>query len=210
MLKNTLIAALGLLIILTATHQEPAKNQTLANQQAGRQVATEPVLVADKTKVEPATKPGALPTASVAQPVVAKSYWAVASSPTSAVSVDQINTALAHFQDMGMSRQGAAYLVGNFMSESNLTPCGTPGDGGLALGLGQWHPGRRIDMPCGYTEQLTWAVNVEMVRDTPDLRNVLFDPVADSYTIMVYLQKWERWGTLGPRWVYAQAIINQI
>lgn len=210
MLRNTIFAALGLLLILTLT-QEPAKQTILASRQAEQQVAkTEPT---DVTAVSStvATQAVVPPTAGAAQPVVAKPpTWAVQYSPVAGVSIDTVNAALAHFQAMGMSRQGAAYLTGNFLSESHLDPCGTPGDGGQALGFGQWHPNRRYDMPCDFYAQLDWAVNVEMVRDTPALRDVLFDPSADVYTIMVYLQKWERWGTLGGRWTYAQVIISQI
>lgn len=211
MQRNLLIAACGLILLLTITH-EPASKTLVNNRQAGLQVATEPsAKTVEAVKATPVDQPVAPPTASAAQPVVTKApAWAVTYSPVAAVSIDTVNQALAHYQDMGMSRQGAAYLVGNFMSESHLDPCGTPGDGGQALGLGQWHPGRRTDMPCDYIEQLTWAVNVEMVRDTPALRGVLFDPNASVYTIMASIQSWERWGTLGARWVYAQAIINQI
>lgn len=211
MQRNLLIAACGFLLLLTITHK-PATNLTLDNRQAGQQVATEPPKSVTEPKVETvASQAVALPTAGAAQPVVSKPpAWAVTYSPVAGVSVDTVNAALAHFQDMGMSRQGAAYLTGNFLSESHLVPCGTPGDGGLALGFGQWHPGRRFDMPCDFSAQLDWAVNVEMVRDTPALRAVLFDPNSDVYTIMVYLQKWERWGTLGGRWTYAQAVIDQI
>lgn len=212
MQRNLLIAACGLILLLTITHEPASKTLANTTRQAGRQVATEPSATLDPSvKGDPSNQPVALPTASAAQPVVAKSApWAVTYSPVATVSVDTVNQALAHYQDMGMSKQGAAYLVGNFMSESHLDPCGTPGDGGQALGLGQWHPSRRYDMPCDYAAQLTWAVNTEMVRDTPALRDVLFDPNADTYTIMIYIQKWERWGTLGARWVYAQAIINQL
>lgn len=207
MQRNLFIAACGLILLLTVTH-EPAKQNTLTNRQAGLQAETEQ---ARSVEHSPTTEPVALPTASAAQPVVVKApAWAVAYSPVGNVSVDNINTALAHYQDMGMSRQGAAYLVGNFMGESHLIPCGNYGDGGLAQGFGQWHPGRRYDMPCDFKEQLTWAVNVEMVRDTPALRDVLFDPNASTYTIMASIQSWERWGTLGARWTYAQSIINQL
>lgn len=137
--------------------------------------------------------------------------WAVTSTPVKAVPIETINTALAHYQAKGMTKQGAAYLVGNFIHESHLLPCApNKGDGGLAWGLAQWHPGRRADMPCGFIEQLDWAVDVEMQRHTPALRTALFDPNTGTETIKALLFKWEVWGTLGGRWVYAQNIYNQI
>ncbi len=117
---------------------------------------------------------------------------------------------MAVYQDMGMSKQGAAYLVGNFVGESYLKACSQPGDGGRALGLAQWHPERRYDMPCDYVEQLKWAVDVEMPRDTPSLKTALFNPDIDVGTIQHELYKWERWGTLGGRWIYAADIHTQI
>lgn len=139
-----------------------------------------------------------------------KTNWSVKSSPHSRVPVERVNTALAHYQDMGMSKQGAAYLVGNFIGESNLVPCGNYGDGGKAHGLGQWHPNRRKDMPCDFAEQLTWAVNTEMARDTPGLKEVLFDHNASTTSIKDFIYRWERYSIQGARWNYAQAIYNQL
>lgn len=136
--------------------------------------------------------------------------WTVSSTPLPAATVENVNTALAIYQDMGMSKQGAAYLIGNFMGESHLIPCGNYGDGGQAHGLGQWHPGRRHDMPCDYQEQLRWAVDVEMQRDSPATRAVLFDQGASIYQIQSGIQNWERWGTLGARWVYAANVYAQL
>lgn len=109
-----------------------------------------------------------------------------------------------------MPKLAAAYLVGNFISESYLKPCGQWGDGGQAHGLAQWHPGRRGDMPCGYVEQLKWAVEVEMQRDSPASKATLFDPNSGVGDIQQALKNWERWGTLGGRWVYAGNIYAQI
>src|ERR1700741_4522557 len=125
MLRNIFIAGFGLLFLLTITN--PAEPH-LANRQAGQQMAkTEPVATALETKqVSDQVAPS---TAGAAQLVVAKSYWTVTSSPVAAVPVDKINTALALYQDMGMSKQGAAYLVGNFVGESHLITCGEGGAG---------------------------------------------------------------------------------
>jgi len=136
--------------------------------------------------------------------------WLVSTSPNGNVTVDEINTALSTYKNMGMTKLSAAYLVGNFITESFLKPCSQPGDGGLALGLAQWHPGRRQDMPCDYVEQLKWAVDVEMQRDSPASRSTLFDPNASVEQIQQALKNWERWGVLGARWVYAANIYSQI
>lgn len=137
--------------------------------------------------------------------------WSVSTSPKTNLSVEKINTALAVYQDMGMTKQGAAYLVGNFMGESGLEPCASiKGDGGLAWGLGQWHPGRRVDMPCDYVEQLNWAVNVEMTRDRPQLKETLFNTSATIADIQLEIYRWERWGHLGDRWHYAAGVHEQL
>jgi hypothetical protein len=215
MLRNTILAGMGVLLLLTVT-PKPAQAPLDTQPQVNYSVNTEHAIEAKPeviTPIETAPTPAEVPTPVVAQPEptpVAPARWAV-TWVDRAATVEQVNTALAVYQDMGMSKQGAAYLIGNFMQESHLIPCADiKGDGGLAWGLGQWHPTRRQDMPCGYVEQLTWAVNVEMVRDTPALRDVLFDPNASIETIQVMLHKWERWGTLGVRWQYANTIYQQL
>lgn len=110
-----------------------------------------------------------------------------------------------------MPKLAAAYLIGNFIGESHLKPCDTiKGDGGRAWGLAQWHPGRRADMPCDYVAQLHWAIDVEMQRDSPDSKATLFNPNSGVADIQQALKNWERWGTLGARWVYAANIYAQI
>ena len=143
--------------------------------------------------------------------------WAAITSPNGGT--DYVNKALAHYQDMGMTKQGAAMLVGNFLQEmpsafATGDPCHSSGisDGGLALGFGQWHPGRRTDMPCGFTEQLTWAVNVEMERDGggKQLRPLLFDGNATAGQIDYGLKLWERYGIKGSRYQFGIDILNQL
>jgi hypothetical protein len=94
-------------------------------------------------------------------------------------------------------------LTGNFIAESHLIPCGNIGDGGLAEGLGQWHPNRRYDMPCDLKEQIEWALNVEMPRDAgrnyPNLANTLKDATATPEMILVGLESWERYSIEGNR-----------
>jgi hypothetical protein len=209
MQRNLLIAAIGLLLLLPLAKQPPSNktaiksrsNKTNLSQIAEAKATLNGESQAPKKMVEAKPEPPAQPP---------KIYWAVASSPRINVTPEQINIALAHYQDLGLSKQGAAYLVGNFVGESSLVPCGVPGDGGLALGLGQWHPNRRFDMPCDYVAQLDWAFNVEMVRERPTLRQALVDPSTSAYTIMAEMYGWERWGQLGGRWIYAQNILSQI
>lgn len=50
--------------------------------------------------------------------------------------------AYKYFQDNGLNKAAAAGLVGNLYVESGLNPRVTPGDGGIARGLAQWHPDR--------------------------------------------------------------------
>lgn len=142
----------------------------------------------------------------------ASSSWAVKTSPHPDVSVATINRMLAHLQKKGFSKQGAAYLTGNFIGESHLVPCGNVGDGGQAEGFAQWHPGRRYDMPCGFIEQLDWAIDVEMVRDSAGSYPCLCEALktSDTALIMLRLQQWERWGVLGNRWIYATNIYSQL
>lgn len=140
--------------------------------------------------------------------------WAVASSPHGRVSVEQINAALAHLQAKGLTKQGAAYLVGNYIAESYLTPCGVWGDGGQAHGLAQWHPGRRQDMPsdCALNVQLDWAIDVEMKRDGggTQLYPMLFDLNATAAQLLHGMYLYERYGVEGNRSAYGSDILRQI
>jgi hypothetical protein len=139
--------------------------------------------------------------------------WAVEASPHPSVSVEKINEVISILQDNGLTKQGSAYLTGNFIAESHLIPCGNYGDGGLAEGLGQWHPNRRYDMPCGLKEQIEWALNVEMPRDAGSHRNlaeVLKDATASPYELLANIQGYERYGVEGNRKIYGEQILNQL
>lgn len=52
--------------------------------------------------------------------------------------------AIKFFERKGYSREQAAGIVANLMAESNLNPMAV-GDGGQAVGIGQWHPVRQAD-----------------------------------------------------------------
>lgn len=204
------ITAIGAIPFLKP-EQQPLQNH-LANAAVLHEAKPqEQVELAKPEQSQPAPAPQPIAPVQAVQPTITTpAKWAVSSTPNTRVPVSTINRAVQHLQNMGLSKQGTAYLVGNYLGESSLIPCGNWGDGGRAHGFGQWHPGRRQDMPCGFEEQLTWSVNVEMVRDTPQLRNVLFDSNSDVETIKHWIYRWERWGVLGSRWVYAAAIHQQL
>lgn len=141
--------------------------------------------------------------------------WSV-SRPVGSVEAKHINAALAIYQELGLSKTGAAYIVGNFVQESPrafVNPCEQYGDGGQALGFGQWHPGRRADMPCGVREQLIWAYKVEMPRDAAGGGYVALSERLrgnDAAYIMQGIQQWERYGHEGARYQYGQQILAEI
>lgn len=159
------------------------------------------------------------PTAPAVEQVkpAAPAPWQVSRSPHARVSVVRINTVLAHLQKKGLTKQGAAYLVGNFIAESYVEPCDRiKGDGGLAWGLAQWHPGRRADMPCDLIAQLDWAIDVEMARDSkngkryPNLRDRLIDPNQTAQGLLLGFKQWERYGIEGNRGKYGAQIHSQL
>ena len=162
-----------------------------------------------KTVIKPSKKKIVQP---VAKKPASEPSWEVKTSPHSLVDVATINRMLAHLEKKGLSKEGAAYLTGNFIGESHLVPCGNTGDGGQAMGFGQWHPSRRYDMPCGFIEQLDWAIDVEMPRDSAGSYPCLCEALktANIPLIMLRTQQWERWGVLGARWIYANNIYSQL
>lgn len=138
--------------------------------------------------------------------------WTVKSDPSGKGLTPKINQALAIYQAMGMTKQGAAMLVGNFIAESGLDPSNCRGDGGTACGLGQWRGNRQAGLPSTYVAQLKWAVEVEMVRDSGghELKANLFNPNATTKVIYKGLSQWERWGVAGDRYAIGQALLAQI
>ncbi len=133
--------------------------------------------------------------------------------------VDKINAAIATYKAQGLTKEGAAYIVGNFLQEKTSAfitgdPCGgLLGDGGLAHGYGQWHPGRRADMPCDSTAQLIWALNVEMPRDAKNNGyGCLCDALRgnDVGLITKRIKQWERYGHEGYRFDYGAQILDQL
>lgn len=142
--------------------------------------------------------------------------WTIASSPHARVPVERINTVLTHLQNKGMTKQGAAYLTGNFIAESYIEYDNCNGDGGTACGLAQWRFGRQQGMPMeGLIEQLDWAVDVEMNRDANaggyrSLRDILFDPASTPELLLQGIKNWERYGVEGGRALYAKKVMEEL
>lgn len=134
--------------------------------------------------------------------------WAVSTDPSGRGLTEAINIALATYQDMGLTKQGSAMLIANFIEESHLDPSNCDGDGGTACGIGQWRFSRQEGMPAGYQEQLKWAVEVEMIRDSGGhmLRQLLFDPNASTEIIYEGLSNWERWGIANHRYAWGVSL----
>lgn len=81
------------------------------------------------------------------------------------------NEAVRYFMAQGWTRDQALGLAANFAQESGFNPAAT-GDGGLAYGVGQWHPDRQRDFAAwaghdirgsSYQEQLGFA-NYELTQ----------------------------------------------
>lgn len=66
-------------------------------------------------------------------------------SSSALVSGPRVQQAFEFFKSRGYSEKQAAGIVGNLIAESgsNLPAHGPRGDGGMAAGIAQWHPGRR-------------------------------------------------------------------
>lgn len=211
-MKKILIVLLAIPITFAISNYKAAHNAESHSNTTKSAILSEPS--ADATLKRTDKPVATIETQQTAQNAPAQpikpAAWRVSYSPHSLVTVERINEALGVLQDMGMTKQGAAYTVGNFITESYLDPDRCTPDGELACGLAQWHPNRRTDMPAGLTAQLKWAVDTEMVRDRPQLRAALFDPNASVDTITTEFYRWERWGVQGARWTYAANVLAQI
>lgn len=120
----------------------------------------------------------------------------------------KIQQAVDYYLQQGLTRQGAAYLVGNLIQESNLDPSAV-GDGGQAMGLAQWHPDRRYDMPSDFAGQLAFVLK-EMERDSPDSLDTLRRNNASISELTQALKNWERYGVEGSRYEYGAQLLQQL
>lgn len=204
------------LVLATASIVLAVPVQDTITQNLQTKTADKPIIVPTTVKAK-AMEAVAVKTTPAEPPKPAP--WSVDSSPNGGTEL--VNKAIALYQSMGLTKQGTAMIVGNFLQEKSSAfvtgePCGgTAGDGGLAMGFGQWHPGRRTDMPCGFNEQLTWAVNIEMVRDDQhngghSLSGLLRDPNATPEQLDRAIYLWERYGHKGLRYEYGIALLNQL
>lgn len=139
--------------------------------------------------------------------------WTIPTSPNTLTPVERINAALLHLQSRGMPKHSAAYLVGNFISESYVDPSNCLGDGGTACGIAQWRFGRQVGMPEGLIEQIDWALDYEMPKDAkaghyPNLRDRLYDPNSTRADLQLGFKQWERYGVAGARAEYGDYILS--
>lgn len=208
-----LLAIVLTLLLAPQAHDNIRRTQHAAQQQV--EAAHVELKVADAA-LQTEKVAAAAPAPQPVQPEPPKpAPWQVTSSPHGRVSVEQINTVLAHLQAKGLTKQGAAYLAGNFIAENYLSPDGCNGDGGTACGLGQWRFGRREGMPAELIPQLDWAIDVEMPRDHSrggghNMHGLLYDGNATRADLLQGLKGWERYGIEGNRGVYGDAIYAQL
>lgn len=63
--------------------------------------------------------------------------------------------------ELNLTKEQAAGVAGNIAQESGFDPHGKAGDGGVALGIAQWHPDRRrgIDLTkMSYEDQVSYLI----------------------------------------------------
>lgn len=119
----------------------------------------------------------------------------------------KVRDALAYYMDSGLSKTAAAYLVGSLVYESSLNEMAT-GDGGVALGIAQWHPNRRYDMPSDYHGQLEFVL-AEMKRQTPGAYILIMSSPSPEQAAQA-IKVFEGYGVEGMRFDYANHIIQKI
>ncbi len=219
-MKKIILIVIAASLLSAATNAELDKQRVASAKASGTvrddrtaALAQKSVLIAPLIE-EPTSEPLQPPEALEPEP------WNIEAIPAGARGdLVHVNNAIEHYQDMGLTKQGTAMLVGNYLQEMpeafvSGDPCDPDGygDGGKALGFAQWHPGRRADAPCGFYEQLTWAVNTEMKRDSGGqvLHPLLYDSAATADQLHYGLKKWERYGVAGKRYQFGIAILNQL
>jgi hypothetical protein len=224
-MKTILITAVGFAIALTLSQlgqpDTTTKKPGIGKIDSATISAVVPPVNVSAAAAPEKTAPAADPITPVEtpQPVAAAAPvdkpWVVTQT-VHGVHPDSINNALAVFKGIGLTKEGAAFIVGNYAQESAhafTDPCVSFGDGGLALGFGQWHPARRVDMPCTVNAQLIWSVDVEMPRDALHNGYVsLSDRLKsnDIADIKNGIKRWERYGYEGNRFLYGQQIYDEI
>ena len=74
-----------------------------------------------------------------------------------------LQDAFNFFKSQGWSDEQAAGIVGNLHAESGLNPQVKPGDNGLAVGIGQWHPTRQANFRSVFGKDLKTATFAEQL-----------------------------------------------
>lgn len=130
-------------------------------------------------------------------------------TPTASSAISGTAGQAAEFYlSQGFTREATAALLGTIQQESNFAHNGRCGDGGLACGLFQWHPGRRADMPNTFHGQLAFSVR-EMDRDSPGTSAILKSSNS-HWEVRSAIKSWIRWGHEGARWTYADQYYRSI
>lgn len=78
--------------------------------------------------------------------------------------------------ELNLTKEQAAGVAGNIAQESGFNPHGKPGDGGVALGIAQWHPDRRrgIDLTkMSYEDQVSYLIKELQTEKTFNTRGGL-------------------------------------
>lgn len=142
---------------------------------------------------------GTSPLLIATKPPVRRMYPAVGSATS-----ESVTTAIEFYQKKDITNVGVAYLVGNFVAESGLRP-DQPGDDGLALGIAQWHPERRVGLPTTLEGQLEYAWNE--IQAYP-LKNALYS--TNESLLMSAIKRYEGYSVQGKRFEYAQQILQEL
>ena len=77
--------------------------------------------------------------------------------------------------ELGLTKEQAAGIAGNIQQESGFNPQVKPGDGGLALGIAQWHPDRRVGLDMNkmsYEAQVSHIINELKTTEKSALRKI--------------------------------------
>lgn len=128
-----------------------------------------------------------------------KMYPAIGSA-----SSESVTTAIEFYQNKNITNVGVAYLVGNFIYESGLKPEAV-GDGGLALGIAQWHPERRVGLPGTLDGQLSYAW--DELQHYP-LKSALYG--TDEGFLINAIRRYEGYSTEGNRFMYARQLMGEL
>lgn len=125
-------------------------------------------------------------------------------SPIGNATSESVTTAVEFYQSKGITNVGVAYLVGNFVSESSLRPDAI-GDGGLALGIAQWHPERRVGLPDTLQGQLEFAWRE--IQNYP-LAGALHG--TNEWVLQNGIKRYEGYSVEGNRFVYARELLKEL